>query len=80
MCIRRNALQIFVPTFGMEGYVFFPKGGAFFFDEKEGAVEFGKVRLHALDKVSVRISLQENKDKVSLRLLHPKVPGLNGDE
>ena len=77
MFIRRNALQVFIPKYGMEGFIFFPKGGNYFFNEKDAEVQFGSVKLHPLDKVTVEISMEEDKDKVIFALISPVVPGLN---
>jgi hypothetical protein len=79
MFIRRNALQVFVPKYGMEGFIFFPKDGTFVYREKEAEVQFGEVKLHPLDKVTVQLSLEEERDKVRFKLVAPKVPGLNDE-
>lgn len=76
MFVRRNALQIFVPKYSMEGFIFFPKTASYKYNQKEGVVQFGNVILRPLDKVQVALSLEENKNKVLFRLLFPLIPEL----
>ncbi|CAL8094361.1 unnamed protein product [Orchesella dallaii] len=77
MFVRRNALQIFVPKYAMEGFIFFPKDAIYEYNEKDGEVKFGSVSFRPLDKVTIGLSLEEKKDKVVFRLLKPEVPGLS---
>lgn len=76
MFIRRNALQVFVPKYAMEGFIFFPKSGGYVYNEKEAQVQFGPVLLRPLDRVTVELSLEENKEKVLFRLVTPAIPEL----
>jgi exosome complex exonuclease DIS3/RRP44 len=80
MFVRRNALQIYVPSYGMEGYIFFPKDSKYEYIEKDGEVKFGSVTFRPLDPVTIGLSLEEKKDKVAFRLLEPDVPGLHKPE
>ena len=34
MFVRRNALQVFVPQYALEGFIFFPKEGGYVYSEK----------------------------------------------
>jgi len=79
MFIRRNALQVFLPKYGMEGFIFLPKGGNYYYNEKDAELQFGTCNLHPLDQVTVEISMEEDKDKVHFKLISPVIPGLNAD-
>jgi len=80
MFVRRNALQVYVPSYGMEGYIFFPKESTYEYIEKDGEVKFGSVTFRPLDQVTIGLSLEEKKNKVAFRLLKPEVPGLFNQE
>jgi len=34
MFVKRNALQVYVPNYAMEGYIFFPEGVEYTYNEK----------------------------------------------
>lgn len=40
MFVRRNALQVFVPKYAMEGYIFFPKDAKYEYNEKVRVLNF----------------------------------------
>ncbi|CAG0916314.1 unnamed protein product [Notodromas monacha] len=86
--IRKNALQVLVPKYGLEATLFLegkqidPKIIKFVYDESEPSQTCGSVKFSTFDKVVVQISIDESnvqREKLVLRLVHPKVPGFSVD-
>lgn len=82
--VRRNALQVIIPTYGIESNIFFDveKGKnqlTLKYDELTPSLMVEGVTFHLFDKVRVRI-LVEKKDlqqsRLLLRLISPRVPGM----
>lgn len=82
--VRKNALQILIPKYGLEGTVYLDADKsmkkAFVYDEEESSVTFGGVVLHVFDPVVVKISIDSSNiqhQKLSLKLVKPMIPGLS---
>lgn len=78
--VRKNALQILIPKYGLEGTVYLDDEKAFVYDEEESTVTFGDVVLHVFDPVTVKISIDSSNiqhQKLSLKLVKPEIPGLS---
>lgn len=65
--VRKNALQVLIPKYGLEGTVLLNKedGPGFTYDEEEPSLTVGDVTYRGFDRVAVKInvnkSLTENK-------------------
>ncbi|XP_041461315.1 exosome complex exonuclease RRP44-like isoform X1 [Lytechinus variegatus] len=84
--VRKNALQIFIPKFGLEGTLYVQqnedgvKTSPFTYDDEEPSQNAGDVKLRAFDYVKVQISMQATSiqhQKLRLQLVHPEVPGFS---
>lgn len=82
--VRKNALQILIPKYGLECTLFLaPKGDTstiFTYDEEEQTQRAGDVVLHAFDPVTVRLALDSNNiqhEKFVLQLLKPYIEGFS---
>lgn len=83
--VRKNALQIFVPRFGIEGNLFLslpnaPQTSIFVFDEEEQSQSCGSVKIKVFDKVVVRIRVdlqRMQRERLVLELVEPQVQGFS---
>lgn len=81
--VRKNALQILIPKYGLEGTLFLNAGekgtsNLFTFNEEESTQTAGDVVFHVFDPVTVQLSIDRSNVqhmKLSLKLVHPQVPG-----
>uniref|UniRef100_A0A915JEX0 Ribonuclease II/R domain-containing protein n=1 Tax=Romanomermis culicivorax TaxID=13658 RepID=A0A915JEX0_ROMCU len=75
--VRRNALQVLVPKYGLESAVLLKKGQhPFTYDEQNGALTFNDICLRMFDKVTVQLSVDDTDPqhyKLKLQLVEPKV-------
>ena len=86
--VRKNALQILIPKYGLEGTVFLPDdkkrkkqkseetGVRFEFDEEMSTQTCGDVTLHVFDPVRVQVSVDQTNvqhQRLQLKLVEPKV-------
>lgn len=54
--VRKNALQVLIPKYGLESAVFLPKfGSPFVFNDEDCTLSAGDVRLRMFDKVTVKV-------------------------
>ncbi|XP_076462182.1 LOW QUALITY PROTEIN: exosome complex exonuclease RRP44-like [Babylonia areolata] len=83
--VRKNALQILIPKYGLEGTLFLnapDKGSAslFTYDEEENTQTVGDVVFHVFDRVVVQLSIDRSNVqhmKLLVNLVTPKVPGFS---
>ena len=84
--VKRNALQIIVPTYGIESSVFFDNDGdsqeklQILYDEDKPSLSVGSVVFHLFEKVVVRIQVEKHNlqhSKLGLKLIDPFIPGVS---
>jgi exosome complex exonuclease DIS3/RRP44 len=82
--VRKNALQILIPRYGLECTLFLARKGetsnVFEYDEEEQTQRAGDVILHAFDPVVVRLALDSNniqREKFVLQLVKPFIDGFS---
>lgn len=79
--VRKNALQILIPKYGLEGTLFLKlsDGGGnvkFVYNEKEQSQTCGAVTFHSFDPVTVQLSLDRSNvqhEKLVLKLVLPYI-------
>merc|ERR1712014_338188 len=80
---RKNAIQVLIPKFGLEGTIFVAdnKGKSMFtYNEEEGTQTCGEVVFHVFDPVTVQVSLDQSDiqhQKLSLKLVSPQIAGFS---
>ncbi|XP_050525860.1 exosome complex exonuclease RRP44 [Daktulosphaira vitifoliae] len=81
--VRKNALQILIPKYGLEGTLFLaPRKGqiqtvTFIYNEEEQTQRCGEVVFRTFDPVSVQLSLDSSNvqhERIILKLVKPKIP------
>ncbi|XP_065058694.1 exosome complex exonuclease RRP44-like [Rhopilema esculentum] len=85
LSVRKNAIQVLVPKFGLEGTVFLSKQDTkekspFTYDPENGTQTHGDIVLRVFDKVVIRISIAKRdfqNDHMQLKLVYPRVSGLS---
>ncbi|KAH9505754.1 exosome catalytic subunit dis3 [Bulinus truncatus] len=83
--VRKNALQILIPKYGLEGTVFLNDEGQktsslFIYDEEMNTQTAGQVTIHVFDPVIVQLSIDRSNVqhmKLSLKLVKPVIPGFS---
>lgn len=82
--VRKNAIIVLIPKFGLEGTVFFDKkekGGInLVFDEEGPTLKVEQHPFHIFDKVKVTISLDDSNiqhQKIRMALIEPVIPGVS---
>ncbi|XP_071951446.1 exosome complex exonuclease RRP44-like isoform X2 [Antedon mediterranea] len=87
MFVRKNALQVFIPKYGLEGTLFLKPedktaSSLFTYNEEEQSQTAGDVSLHMFDPVTVQLSINASDvqhQKLMLKLVKPKVSGFSVD-
>lgn len=82
--VRKNAIVVLIPKYGLEGTVFFeekdkPKPHLTYDDEIPSLRIEGTV-FHVFDKVKVKITLDSSNlqhQKIRMALVEPQIPGIN---
>lgn len=82
--VRKNAIVVLIPKYGLEGTVFFeekdkPKPRLAYDDEIPSLRIEGTV-FHVFDKVKVKITLDSSNlqhQKIRMALVEPQIPGIN---
>ncbi|KAL6037875.1 hypothetical protein STEG23_028466 [Scotinomys teguina] len=82
--VRKNAIVVLIPKYGLEGTVFFeekdkPKPQLTYDDEIPSLRIEGTV-FHVFDKVKVKITLDSSNlqhQKIRMALVEPQIPGIN---
>ena len=82
--VRRNALQVLVPTYGIESSLFFDQGTdgkelTLMYDEVTPSLTVEGVRFSLLDKIVVKIAVEKKdlqQSKLKLYLISPLIPNM----
>ncbi|GFN79180.1 exosome complex exonuclease rrp44, partial [Plakobranchus ocellatus] len=83
--VRKNALQVLIPKYGLEGTVFLNDEGQksssiFVYDEENNTQTAGDVTIHVFDPLIVQLSIDRSNVqhmKLSLKLVKPMIPGFS---
>lgn len=82
--VRKNAIIVLIPKFGLEGTVFFDSkdktGPTLVFDEEGPTLTVLQHTFHIFDQVKVTISLDASNiqhQKIRMALLEPVIPGVS---
>ncbi|XP_046852546.1 exosome complex exonuclease RRP44-like [Xenia sp. Carnegie-2017] len=82
--VRRNALQVLIPKYGIEGNIFLRETTSRSkFNEEEMSITIGDVTFKVFSKIRVQIKVDTSASKyrfVNIMLMDPYVPGLSVDE
>ncbi|ETN71598.1 RNB-like protein [Necator americanus] len=83
MGVRANGIQVFVPKYGLESMIVLKQGKGTTIDVEESCVRHGEDVIHELDRVKVRVRLDDSnvqRRRISLDLIEPStLPGLSVD-
>lgn len=88
--VRKNALQILIPKFGLEGTIYLSgKNGAatksgiqFVFNEEDHTQQYNNIVFRAFDPVTIRLSLDATnvqREKLVFEMVEPHIPGFSVD-
>jgi len=61
--VRKNALQVLIPKYGLEGTVFMDKQSAVTFNQEEPSLKVGDVTYRLFDRVTVNIQLDKSSSE-----------------
>lgn len=83
--VRKNALQVLIPKFGLEGTLYLNKKGEenpvnFTYDEMEHTQTCGSIVFRSFDRVTVQLSLDRSnvqREKLVFKLVKPEIPGFS---
>lgn len=80
--IRKNALQVLIPKYGLEGTVWLKSEDCppLVYDEEASTQTIGGVKLYLFDPVTVQISIDSSNiqhQKLQVSLVEPEIPGLS---
>ncbi|XP_020494844.2 exosome complex exonuclease RRP44 [Labrus bergylta] len=82
--VRKNAIIVLIPKFGLEGTVFFDKKDKaapnLVFDEEGPSLKVEQHTFHIFDRVKVTISLDDSNiqhQKIRMSLIDPVIPGVS---
>lgn len=83
--VRKNALQILIPKYGLEGTLYLnvdgtSSGPKFVFNEEESTQTCGKTVFTVFHRVIVQISIDQSNVqhlKLSIKLVEPVIPGFS---
>eukprot|EP00794_Sanderia_malayensis_P006904 gene6904-7682_t len=83
--VRKNAIQVLIPKYGLEGTIFFNKPGEndsemLKYNDENGTLESGETILRVFDKVVVQISVEKRdlqSQFMQLKLVEPKIPSIS---
>ncbi|XP_024947689.1 exosome complex exonuclease RRP44 isoform X2 [Cephus cinctus] len=83
--VRKNALQILIPKYGLEGTLYLSKKGEtsavnFIYDEEDHSQKCGNIVFHSFDPVTVQLSLDRSNvqhEKLVFKLVKPEIPGFS---
>ncbi|XP_012269707.2 exosome complex exonuclease RRP44 [Athalia rosae] len=83
--VRKNALQILIPKYGLEGTLYLSKKGenspvTFVYDEEDQSQKYRDIVFHSFDPVVVQLSLDRSNvqhEKLVFKLVKPVIPGFS---
>ncbi|KAI5637391.1 RNB domain-containing protein [Phthorimaea operculella] len=79
LAVKRNALQVLIPKYGLEGPLYLPNN-IFTYNEEEHLQRAGDVVLKTFDEITVRLALDSTNiqhRKLMFQLVTPHVPGFS---
>ncbi|XP_053603816.1 exosome complex exonuclease RRP44 [Plodia interpunctella] len=79
LAVKRNALQVLIPKYGLEGPLFLPSD-MFTYNEEDNLQKCGDVTLKTFDELTVRLSLDSSNlqhRKLVFQLVEPHIPGFS---
>ncbi|KAG7307928.1 hypothetical protein JYU34_006544 [Plutella xylostella] len=79
LAVKRNALQLLIPKYGLEGPLYLP-AEKFLYNEEEHLQTCGDVVLKTFDELTVRLSLDSSNlqhRKLVFQLVNPVIPGFS---
>ncbi|XP_026322480.1 exosome complex exonuclease RRP44-like [Hyposmocoma kahamanoa] len=79
LAVKRNALQVLIPKYGLEGPLYLPSE-KFTYNEEEHFQICGKVILKTFDELTVRLTLDSSNlqhRKLVYQLVQPHIPGFS---
>ncbi|XP_061915270.1 exosome complex exonuclease RRP44 isoform X2 [Entelurus aequoreus] len=84
LMLRKNAIIVLIPKFGLEGTVFFEgkdkRGPSLVFDAEAPSLTVEQHTFHIFDRVKVTISLDDSNiqhQKIRMALTEPVIPGVS---
>ncbi|XP_067948007.1 exosome complex exonuclease RRP44-like [Watersipora subatra] len=84
LTVRKNALQVLIPKYGLEGTLYVDRGDIkSSYDEEACTQTVAGHTFHIFDPVTVRVSLDSTNiqhQKLKIQLVSPKVKGLSVEE
>ncbi|XP_074155336.1 exosome complex exonuclease RRP44 isoform X2 [Sminthopsis crassicaudata] len=82
--VRKNAIVVLIPKFGLEGTVFFEEKDKpkprLAYDEEVPSLKVEDTEFHIFDKVKVKITLDSSNlqhQKIRMCLIEPQIPGIS---
>ncbi|CAB4038465.1 exosome complex exonuclease RRP44 isoform X3 [Paramuricea clavata] len=81
--VRKNALQVLIPKYGIEGNIFLREvTSRSKFDDEESSLTIDDVTFRVFSKVLIQIKVETSSSRnrfVNISLVQPAVPGLSVD-
>uniref|UniRef100_A0A671DNZ0 DIS3 homolog, exosome endoribonuclease and 3'-5' exoribonuclease n=1 Tax=Rhinolophus ferrumequinum TaxID=59479 RepID=A0A671DNZ0_RHIFE len=82
--VRKNAIVVLIPKYGLEGTVFFEEKDKpkprLIYDDEMPSLKVEDTVFHVFDKVKVKIMLDSSNlqhQKIRMSLVEPQIPGIN---
>lgn len=82
--VRKNAIVVLIPKYGLEGTVFFEEKDKpkpqLIYDDEAPSLKIEGVVFHVFDKVKVKIMLDSSNlqhQKIRMALVEPQIPGIS---
>lgn len=82
--VRKNAIVVLIPKYGLEGTVFFEEKDKpkprLIYDDETPSLKIEDTTFHIFDKVKVKIMLDSSNlqhQKIRMSLVEPQIPGIN---
>ncbi|XP_006903578.1 PREDICTED: exosome complex exonuclease RRP44-like [Elephantulus edwardii] len=84
--VRKNAIVVLIPKYGLEGTVFFEEKDKpkprLIYDDEIPSLKIEDTVFHIFDKVKVKIMLDSSNlqhQKIRMSLVEPQIPGISTD-
>ncbi|KAK2489328.1 hypothetical protein MC885_011272 [Smutsia gigantea] len=84
LLVRKNAIVVLIPKYGLEGTVFFEEKDKpkprIIYDDEIPSLKIQDTVFHIFDKVKVKIMLDSSNlqhQKIRMSLVEPQIPGIN---
>ncbi|XP_027700325.1 exosome complex exonuclease RRP44 [Vombatus ursinus] len=82
--VRKNAIVVLIPKYGLEGTVFFEEKNKpkprLAYDEEMPSLKVEDTEFHVFDKVKVKVTLDSSNlqhQKIRMSLIEPQIPGIS---